>query len=91
MRAYYFPGVPIVDTGTGTGNGTTTVVADKNYRHFQTTPSKTWTVFHNLGKTPAVTVMDSAGTKVMGGEQHIDLNTTVLTFSAAFSGEASFN
>ena len=66
-------------------------IGDKHYIYFQDTPSAEWTVTHNLGKVPAVTVVDSAGTEVEGSYQHTDGNTSILTFEAAFSGKAYFN
>ena len=64
---------------------------DKHYIHNQNTASAVWTVTHGLGKNPAVTVVDSAGTEVVGDVAHINKNTTKITFSAAFSGKAYFN
>lgn len=40
---------------------------------------------------PAVTVVDSAGTVVIGEVDYLDDNTVRLTFCAAFSGTAYFN
>lgn len=64
---------------------------DKNYVHTQSTPAATWTVSHNLGKRPAVVVVDSAEDVVYGDIQYINDNTVTLTFSGAFSGKAYFN
>lgn len=64
---------------------------DKHYTHNQSPASAVWTVSHGLGKFPSVTVIDSAGTEVVGDVVHIDANTTEITFSAAFSGKAYFN
>jgi hypothetical protein len=64
---------------------------DKQYEHIQSPASATWTVAHNLGKVPSVTVIDSTGRQVFGGVQHTDTNNTILTFSAPFSGKAYFN
>lgn len=64
---------------------------DKNYVHTQSTPAASWTVSHNLGKRPAVVVVDSAEDVVYGDIQYIDDNTVTLTFSGAFSGKAYFN
>jgi hypothetical protein len=93
MRAYYFPGVPVVETGTGTGtgNGTTTVSGDKSYTHSQPSASVEWVVHHNLGKYPAIAIVDSAGREVFGGVQHVDANTTIVTFTAPFSGKVYCN
>lgn len=65
--------------------------SDKNYIHTQNTPLKEWMITHNLGKYPAVSVIDSAGTEVEGEVQYIDLNNVRLIFSAEFSGKATLN
>ena len=59
--------------------------------HKQAQAAKVWTVAHNLGKRPAVTVVDSAGTVVIGEVDYLDDNNVRLTFCAAFSGTAYFN
>lgn len=64
---------------------------DKNYVHTQSSPSASWTASHNLGKKPAVVVVDSAEDVVYGDIRYIDDNTVTLTFSGAFSGKAYFN
>lgn len=64
---------------------------DKNYTHDQMTPSSLWIVAHGLGKIPSVTVFDSAGDEVEGDVKNLDLNTTTIEFSAAFSGKAYLN
>lgn len=65
--------------------------SDKNFVFKQNLPAATWTVVHNLGKYPSITVVDSAGTVVVG---EIILQTTeqaVINFNAAFSGKAYCN
>ena len=64
---------------------------DKNYVHVQNNPSASWTASHNLGKRPAVVVVDSADEVVYGEIEYIDDNTVTLTFVGAFSGKAYFN
>lgn len=64
---------------------------DLNYTHNQGAASATWTVTHNLGKRPSVTVQDSANDQVDGDVFYNDLNTLTITFSAAFSGVAYLN
>jgi hypothetical protein len=56
--------------------------------HTQVSAASTWTVTHNLGGYPNVTVVDSAGTRVEGDTRYIDQNTVQLSFSAPFSGQA---
>lgn len=64
---------------------------DKHYVHKQETLSDTWEVTHGLGKEPAVTVVDSAGTEVIGEVEYVNLNKCILRFQAPFSGKAIFN
>lgn len=71
--------------------GDTTIVEDKTYIYDQTVPSSVWTIEHNLEKFPAVNIVDSAGTEVIGAIEYIDINTVVITFTGAFSGRAFFN
>ena len=58
------------------------------YIHVQSTPSKTWTINHNLGFIPNITVVDSAGTVIEGSYNYANEITVVLTFAVAFSGKA---
>lgn len=71
--------------------GDTTIVEDKHYVHIQSMPASVWTVRHGLNKYPAVTVVDSAGTEVIGAVEYIDVNNVQLTFVGEFSGKAIFN
>lgn len=48
-------------------------------------------VTHNLGKYPAVTVMDSAGDEVEGDVDFTSDNTLTVAFSAPFSGMVTCN
>lgn len=81
-------------TFAATVEGSVTVApggADAHYRHVQSTPASTWTVVHNLGKRPAVSVVDSSGRVVIGDVIYDSDDQVRLLFSAAFSGEAYFN
>lgn len=46
---------------------------------------------HNLAKYPAITVHDSSGDEVEGTITHVDINTSVVQFSAPFSGIVTCN
>jgi hypothetical protein len=65
--------------------------AHQTYIYNQNTPSATWTITHNLNAYPSVTVIDSAGTYVIGNIEYISNNVLQLTFSAAFAGQALLN
>lgn len=68
-----------------------TVTGDKNFVFNQETPALTWTVAHNMGKLPSVTVQDSANSMVLGSINYIDVNNLSITFSAPISGRAVLN
>lgn len=58
------------------------------YHHVQAVPATVWTVTHNLGRHPAVSVLDSAGSQVEVAVSHTSLNQVVLTLAYAVSGTA---
>jgi hypothetical protein len=59
-----------------------------SYLHNQATPSEVWTIPHNLGFYPNVTVEDSAGTIVVGEVSYDSPDQLTLTFASAFAGRA---
>ena len=63
-------------------------VARVSYIHTQGVSSSTWTVNHNLGFYPNLTVQDSAGTIYEGEINYTNLDSLTVTFSSAFSGKA---
>ena len=62
------------------------LIADSTYTQCFEIASAQWTVTHNLGKFPSVTVVDSANTVVVGNVDYSSSNSLVITFNAAFSG-----
>jgi hypothetical protein len=64
---------------------------DLHFTYNQVFPSSQWTVQHDLGKFPSVSVADSAGSIVMGQVEYIDENSLILTFVSAFAGVAYLN
>lgn len=54
----------------------------------QVAPSATWSITHNLGTKPAVTIVDSANQQVYGDITYDDDNSLQIHFSSAFSGAA---
>lgn len=61
------------------------------YTHHQLASTNIWEIEHNLGKLPTVSIIDSAGTVVMGDVLYVDENRVKITFSSAFSGKALLN
>lgn len=60
-----------------------------SYEHTQGVAASVWTITHNLGFNPNVTVIDSSGT-IYEGEiaYNTNRNSLTVTFTAAFSGKA---
>jgi hypothetical protein len=67
------------------------LVGGSTYVHTQSFPSATWTISHNLGRRPSVTVVDSAGSVVIGEVTYLSDNSLRVEFSAGFSGQAYLN
>jgi hypothetical protein len=78
-------GNPVSVGGGGGGGGSTTFV------YSQDIPADTWTVAHNLGKYPSVTVVDTANNVGIPDVQYIDNNNIVITLGSSFSGKAYLN
>jgi len=62
-----------------------------NYVHTQAVPAADWTVTHNLARFPSVTVIDSAGSTVIGDVEYLSNNAVAIHFTAAFGGSAYLN
>ena len=62
-----------------------------NYTHTQAVPSADWTITHNLARFPSVTVIDSAGSTVVGDVEYLSNNQIAIHFTAAFGGSAYLN
>ena len=75
-----------VGDSAGSGNSGKTT-----YTYVQELPSGIWTITHNLGRMPSVSIVDSAGTLVHGNVDYISNNVIRVTFSGEFSGRAYLN
>ncbi len=61
---------------------------NERHVHTQPSPSASWLISHDLGGKPSVTIVDSAGTVVIG-EIVYDSDTQItVNFTAPFSGFA---
>ncbi len=72
----------------GSGGAST---GDLSYEHNQSTVSATWLIAHNLGKNPSVSVVDTAGSSVVGIVEYVNLNYLAIKFNSPFSGYAYMN
>ena len=87
-------GKPKINNVTLEGNKTSSelgLTGDKNFIYTKGTPDKIWDITHNLGKYPSVTIVDSAGSVVVGDITYVSENNLKVTFSAAFGGTAYLN
>lgn len=76
---------------TGSVGPTGPAGSDLHYVHNQAVVSNTWSVTHNLGKFPSITVIDSSGTEIEGAIAYVNINSVQISFSAPFSGVAYLN
>lgn len=60
----------------------------RRYVFSQSSPSNIWSITHGLGGRPSVTVVDSAGTMVIGEVTYISDSQVTVEFTAPFSGYA---
>lgn len=81
---------PRIEGVTLTGNKTFADLGLKiAYVHDQSgSASDVWTIVHNLGFYPNVSVVDSAGTSVIGEVKYDSTNQLTVTFNGAFKGKA---
>lgn len=63
----------------------------ETFTYEQKSPLDKWTIKHPLNKYPSCTVVDSAGTQVMGEVTYLDKENLTIQFSAAFSGICYLN
>lgn len=81
-----------VDKGVLDVNGDVLItVGDKTHNYTQAVASDVWTINHNLEKYPSVTIIDTGGSEVEGELTYVDINTIIITFTAAFTGNAYLN
>ena len=64
--------------------------SDKNFEQ-EFSATDFISVIHNLNKKPSVTVVDSAGTEVVGDITHLNNNQLTVSFTAAFGGRIICN
>lgn len=75
----------------GTEKQTRPLSAGQTYVHNQSVASSVWIITHNLDKYVTVTVVDSAGTQVIGEVRYLDSNSVEVSFQGAFAGKAYCN
>ena len=85
---------PKINNVTLEGNKTSSelgLTGDKHFTYIKSTPDSVWDITHDLDKYPSVTIVDSAGSVVIGDITYTSKSALTVTFSAAFSGKAYLN
>ena len=72
------------------------ITSNVTYTFSQSSAANTWTITHNLGRYPSVTVVNSANTIINGSVTYNSVNQLTVTFFSggsayAFSGKAYLN
>lgn len=65
--------------------------AGSSYEHTQSSAALSWSVAHNLGFKPTVSVRTTGGVEVEAEIVHLSNNVTEIFFVSALAGTARFN
>lgn len=65
-----------------------TAVSGSAYLYTQTAPAAVWTINHNLGLRPAVTILDAGGNEIEADVTHPSANQLVIRFAIPIAGLA---
>lgn len=83
------PTATTVSAVAATGGVTPSQIPDLvSYQHTQSAAASTWTIEHNLGFMPSVTVVDSGGNLVEANVTYTSTALLSVAFSSAISGIA---
>ena len=65
--------------------------ADATYTHTQSSPATVWTIAHNLGRYPSITVVDNLGGQLYPDVRYLDADIVQITHSVPLTGRAFCN
>lgn len=82
--------IPIAETGID-DDLEPTIEGDKFFLFKQMESKDEWIINHKLKKYPSVSIIDSAGTNVIGEVTYLDENSLRINFSSIMSGKAFLN
>lgn len=83
--------IPIAETGIDDDDLESTIEGDKFFLFKQMESKDEWIINHKLKKYPSVSIIDSAGTNVIGEVTYLDENSLRINFSSIMSGKAFLN
>lgn len=61
------------------------------YTHTQSSPATVWTIAHNLGRYPSLTVVDNLGGQLYPDVRYLDADIAQITHSVPLTGRAFCN
>lgn len=83
---------PVVDTSQfTTESDVKDIIKNSRYQHFQGVAASVWTINHNLGWKPSVTVVDPSLNVIIGDVEYINENSLTVSFVGSLSGYAYLN
>lgn len=65
--------------------------AGATYTHIQSAAAAVWTVAHNLGRYPSITVVDNLGGQLYPDVRYVDADIAQITHSVPLTGRAYCN
>ena len=65
--------------------------AGATYTHTQSSPAPVWTIAHNLGRYPSITVVDNLGGQLYPDVRYLDADIAQITHSVPLTGRAFCN
>lgn len=65
--------------------------AGATYTHIQSVAASVWTVAHNLGRYPSITVVDNLGGQLYPDVRYVDADIAQITHSVPLTGRAYCN
>ena len=65
-----------------------TRISGSAYMYTQTTPAAVWTINHNLGLWPTVSILDPGGNEIEADVTHPSVNQLVIRFAIPIAGLA---
>lgn len=86
--------IDAIDTSVGeslTADDVKLIIQSARYVHNQGVSASTWTINHNLGWYPSVTIVDQSKNVFYGDVNYINQNSLTVSFFAELSGTAYLN
>jgi len=61
------------------------------FEHNQSSPLQDWTINHNLGRYPELTIIGADGNQIITDVEHVSINTAIVHFATPITGKAVCN